>query len=78
MQPLQFRRRTLSAQLRWLPLLEGWEMNPAAASVAADGAPMPPILLEHRAVLALPDGTPISEVVESYTSGILAFPVPEP
>lgn len=74
---LQVRRHTLSSRLLWLPLPEGWEMN-ATAAVEADGAPMPATLLEHRAVLSLPDGTPISEVVESYTSNVLAFPVPGP
>jgi hypothetical protein len=34
--------------------------------------------LEHRAILTLPDGTPFSEVVESYTANVLAFPVPQP
>jgi chorismate-pyruvate lyase len=73
---LHFQRRTLSAKLLWRPLLEGWEMNASSASAAVD--PMPAILLEHRAVLILPDGTPFSEVVESYTSEVLGFPVPHP
>jgi hypothetical protein len=30
------------------------------------------------AVLTLPGGTPFSEVVESYTADVLAFPVPRP
>jgi hypothetical protein len=42
--------------------------------VAAD-QPMPAKLLEHRAVLTLPDGTPFSEVVETYTDKVLAFPM---
>jgi hypothetical protein len=33
-------------------------------------------VLEHRAVLTLPDGTPFSEVVETYTGEVLAFPEP--
>ena len=33
-------------------------------------------VLEHRAVLTLPDGTPFSQVVETYTSAVLAFPEP--
>jgi hypothetical protein len=33
-------------------------------------------VLEHQAVLVLPDGTPISEVVETYTEQVLAFPQP--
>jgi hypothetical protein len=73
-QGFHFQRRTLSAKLLWRPLPEGWEMNPATAITAMD--PMPAILLEHRAVLTLPDGTPFSEVLESYTSKVLGFPVP--
>jgi hypothetical protein len=57
-------------------------MNGDAAGgggVARDGdQPMPPKLLEHRAVLTLPDGTPFSEVVETYTDQVLAFPVTSP
>lgn len=74
---LQVRRHTLTSKLLWLPLPEGWEMN-ATAAAESGAAPMPATLLEHRAVLTLPDGTPISEVVESYTSNVLAFPVPGP
>jgi hypothetical protein len=75
-QALHFQRRTLSAKVLWRPLPEGWEMN--AASINAAVVPVPAILLEHRAVLTLPDGTPFSEVVESYTADVLAFPVPQP
>jgi len=74
---LQVRRHTLTSKLLWLPLPEGWEMN-ATAAAEAGAVPMPATLLEHRAVLTLPDGTPISEVVESYTNNVLAFPVPGP
>jgi hypothetical protein len=73
---LHFQRRTLSAKVLWRPLPEGWEMN--AAGINAAVVPMPATLLEHRAVLTLPDGTPFSEVVESYTADVLAFPVPQP
>jgi chorismate-pyruvate lyase len=76
-QPLHFQRRTLSAKVLWRPLPDGWEMN-AAGIGAAVVAPMPANLLEHRAILTLPDGTPFSEVVESYTANVLAFPVPQP
>ena len=71
-QALHFQRRTLSAKVLWRPLPDGWEMNPASANAAV--VPMPANLLEHRAVLTLPDGTPFSEVVESYTANVLAFP----
>ncbi len=75
-QALHFQRRTLSAQVLWRPLPDGWEMNTAGTNAAV--VPMPATLLEHRAVLTLPDGTPFSEVVESYTANVLGFPVPQP
>ena len=87
-QALHFRRHTLSSTLLWQPLPEGWEMRPAATGQHAAGPPasasqanelrMPSQVLQHRAVLTLPDGTPFSEVVETYTRDILAFPAPAP
>jgi hypothetical protein len=79
-QALQFRRHTLSSTLLWSPLPEGWEMNPAAARDGDGAAPMriPEHLLQHKAVLLLPDGTPFSEVVETYTGNVLGFPIPKP
>jgi hypothetical protein len=71
--PLHFQRHTLSSRLLWLPLPVGWEMSGAGRGGAQDS--MPTKLLEHRAVLALPDGTPFSEVIETYTDQVLAFPV---
>jgi hypothetical protein len=56
----------------------GWEMNVAGSRDAAADQPMPSQLLEHRAVLTLPDGTPFSEVVETYTDKVLAFAVTQP
>jgi chorismate-pyruvate lyase len=75
---LHFERHTLSSTLLWMPLPEDWEMGAgkAASGVAAATRSMPPQLLEHRAILALPDGTPFSEVIETYTSNVLAFAVP--
>jgi hypothetical protein len=75
-QPLHFQRRTLSAMLLWSPLPPGWEMG--APLPTGDGKPLdiPPAVLEHRAVLTLPDGTPFSAVVERYTGEVLAFPQP--
>ena len=87
-QALHFRRHTLAATLLWLPLPAGWEMDPAAVAATAgagadagadsehDGLIAPPAVLQHRAVLSLPDGTPISEVVETYTGNVLAFAPP--
>jgi hypothetical protein len=75
---LHFQRHTLSSTLLWLPLPVGWEMNVAGSRDAAADQPMPSQLLEHRAVLTLPDGTPFSEVVETYTDKVLAFAVTQP
>jgi chorismate-pyruvate lyase len=77
-QALHFQRHTISAQLLWLPLPEGWEMNPDAAGQGAGELRMPPAVLQHRALLTLPDGTPFSEVVETYSGNVLAFPAPPP
>jgi hypothetical protein len=97
--PLRFQRHTVSAELLWHPLPDGWEMDapasppgstsaPAATSVAASAPSrasvpargsassvlaIPAQVLQHRAVLTLPDGTPFSEVVETYTDGVFAF-----
>jgi hypothetical protein len=53
-------------------------MNATSARDVVADQPMPSKLLEHRAVLTLPDGTPFSEVVETYTDNILAFPMTPP
>ncbi len=75
-QSLHFQRHTLSSTLLWLPLPAGWEMKAPGARLTGADQPMPSRLLEHRAVLTLPDGTPFSEVVETYTDKVLAFPSP--
>ena len=74
---LHFRRHTLSARLLWMPLPPGWEMNATAAEFGSGKLRVPAEVLEHRAVLTLPDGTPFSEVVETYTGNVLAFPAPQ-
>ncbi|GAB2798521.1 hypothetical protein [Dyella kyungheensis] len=72
-QPLHFRRQTLSAELLWSPLPQGWE-NAAALSGSTDATlAMPQHVLEHRAVLFDQSNRPFSLVVESYTSQVLAF-----
>jgi chorismate-pyruvate lyase len=73
---LHFRRHTLKADLLWRPLPAGWEMGAAAAPEEASGLAIPGHVLEHRAVL-LTDGEPFSEVVETYTGDVLAFPPPK-
>jgi hypothetical protein len=74
--PLHFRRRTLSAELLWKPLPDGWETGASPPHDQGGTLQIPDQLLQHRAVLTLPDGTPFSEVVETYTREVLAFPPP--
>lgn len=74
-QPLHFQRHTLAAQLLWRPLPEGWEMGSPLPSPGKT-LQIPADVLQHRAVLTLPDGTPFSEVIETYKSDIFAFPMP--
>jgi hypothetical protein len=77
-QPLHFHRQTLSARLLWSPLPADWD-TPGAAPIppaTGDMLAIPPRLIEHQAILSTPDGTPFSEVVETYTSAVLAFPPP--
>jgi chorismate-pyruvate lyase len=72
-QPLHFQRHTISAEVLWQPLPLGWEMKPPGEPAAEGELCFPPQVLEHRALLTLPDGTPFSEVVETYTSNVLAI-----
>jgi hypothetical protein len=74
---LHFRRHTLSADLLWRPLPKGWETGAAPAPQEAGGLTIPDHVLEHRAVLSTPDGEPFSDVVETYTGEVLAFPPPK-
>ncbi len=77
-QALHFQRRTLSSTLLWQPLPDGWEMSPHAELDGTTDLTVPERLLEHRAILTLPDGTPFSEVIETYTGNVLAFAAPRP
>jgi hypothetical protein len=74
---LHFRRHTLSADLLWRPLPQGWETGAAARGDETGALVIPVHVLEHRAVLSMPDGEPFSEVVETYTGEVLAFPPPK-
>lgn len=73
-QALHFQRHTLSAKMLWPILPEGWEMHPLTGRESIGELTIPSQVLEHRAVLNLPDGTPFSEVVETYTGNVLAIP----
>jgi hypothetical protein len=76
-QTLNFRRRTLSAKLLWPPLPQDWEMGALLPERRGATLTIPHAVLQHRAVLSLPNGTPFSEVVETYTREVLAFPEPQ-
>lgn len=75
-QALHFQRHALSADLLWSPLPAGWEMGATAPAGAGATLAIPHQILQHRAVLTLPGGMPFSEVVETYTGEVLAFPAP--
>jgi hypothetical protein len=74
---LNFRRRMLSTKLLWSPLPQDREMGAPLPEQRGAALTIPRAVLERRAVLALPDGTPFSEVVEAYTREVLAFPEPQ-
>jgi hypothetical protein len=75
-QALHFQRHTLSANLLWTPLPDDWEMTRPAPSGHSQKLAIAPFVLQHTAVLSLPDGTPISALIETYTAEVLAFPEP--
>jgi chorismate-pyruvate lyase len=77
-QALRFQRHTIGARLLWHPLPDGWELQPAATGASAEALNPPAQVLEHRALLLLPDGIPISEVIETYTGNVLAFAAAQP
>jgi chorismate-pyruvate lyase len=74
-QALRFRRHTLAAQLLWQPLPAGWEMAEARMPDGKGNLAIPSQVLQHRALLMLADGTPVSEVLETYTGMVLGFSV---
>jgi chorismate-pyruvate lyase len=70
-------RRTYAATLLWSPLPPRWEMAARPPAAAGSGLlAMPDALFEHRALVYGRDLRPISEVVETYQRGLLAFPPP--
>lgn len=75
--PLNFHRRTLSAKLLWSPLPQHWEMESIPNERQDAGTlAVPHHVLQHTAVLSLPDGKPISQVIETYTEEVVSFPQP--
>jgi len=77
-QPLHFRRRTLSAELLWSPLPAGWESAGRLPADRAGALAMPHRLLQHRALLFDGAGRPFSALIETYTDQVLAFDPPRP
>lgn len=78
-QALQPVRQTIAVEMHWSPLPSGWERQPAPdlCTIVSTGLlAIPHKLFEHRAVLYTADRTPFSEVDETYTDQVLAFPRP--
>ena len=73
-QALHFRRQTLSVDLLWSPLPQGWDSGAPLPPPSDKPLMMPDHVLQHRAVLYTGDNRPFSLVVESYTSHVLARP----
>ncbi|QBB72612.1 hypothetical protein ELE36_07450 [Pseudolysobacter antarcticus] len=74
---LNFRRETISANVLWSVLPEGWEMQPTPTGKHAQ-LDIPQHVLEHRAILYTQGNLPFSEVVETYTREIFSFPLTPP
>jgi hypothetical protein len=73
---LNFRRLTLSSRLLWSPFLPA-RISDEGLAPDRGCPPIPPHVLEHRAVLTRADGTPFSFLVETYTREVLALPQPQ-
>jgi len=73
-QLLHFRRQTLSAELLWSPLPQGWDSGAALPPAGGQPLAIPSRVLRHRALLYTQDNRPFSLVVESYTAGVLVRP----
>ena len=73
-QPLHFRRQTLSAELLWSPLPTDWESGAPPPPSHGEPLVIPHYVLQHRAVLFDQANRAFSLVVESYTSAVLTFP----
>jgi len=63
-QPLKFQRHTLNSKVLW---------SPPPAEERSAPRDIPREVLQHRAVLTLPDGTPFSMVTETYTREVLGY-----
>lgn len=70
-QPLHFRRQTLSADVLWSPLPNGWDSGTALPPPSDKPLIIPIHVLQHRALLYTQDSQPFSLVIESYTADVL-------
>jgi chorismate-pyruvate lyase len=68
--PLGFQRRTISTQLLWQPLPDGWEMSTQRANSALA---IPQEVLRHEAILYTSAQVPFSAVVETYQRALFDF-----
>ena len=73
-QALKFQRHTLTAELLWTPLPADWDTKATACQLLPASLAVPHYVLQHTAVLTLPDGTPISTLTETYTCGSSRVP----
>ncbi len=78
-QALNPSRQTISVDVLWSPLPDRWETEGLGAVPVTGGAlAIPPRLFEYRALLFSADHVPFSEVAETYSGEVLAFPVAPP
>jgi chorismate-pyruvate lyase len=75
-QSLHFHRQTLGSHMLWSPLPADWDSAARIPRTQGRSLAIPAKLIENRAILSLPDGTPFSAVVETYTGAVLAFRPP--
>lgn len=73
-QSLHFRRQTLSAELLWSPLPEGWDRGAPLPPTSDKPLAIPAHVLQHRALLFTQDNRPFSLVIERYTASVLVRP----
>lgn len=72
-QALHFKRHTTLVKFLWPSLEDGLEIHrPLPTSCSAQWAE-PAHVLEHQAVLTLPEGRPFSVVVETYAGSVLSL-----
>lgn len=72
-QALHFRRQTLSAELLWSPLPDGWDRGAPLPPAGDKPLVVPAHVLQHRALLYTQDNRPFSALIETYTDQVLAF-----